>query len=82
MIHFKTDSVPKLGGELPFVYKARRLSLKKPSGIDLRHGKILPHGFRIVHIKKTLCCLLCSRRLATPLRSFDKYGSLSLQFSL
>ena len=81
MIHLETDRIPQLGGKLPFIQQARRLSLKQLLRGKVGQFKVLPDFCRIVHVKDTPGDLLGSRRFSAPFGAFDQHCAHAFQLS-
>jgi hypothetical protein len=80
MIHGETNSIPKLRSNLPFIQKTGLCTLKKPTWLEIGNLQISFERILISHIKNALGKLLRSRRLATPLWTFNQNSALASQF--
>jgi hypothetical protein len=80
MIYGETNGIPKLRGNLPFIQKTGLCTLKKPTWLEIGNLQISFERILISHVKDALGKLLRSRRLATPLWTFNQNSTLAGQF--
>ena len=79
VVHGIADSVPQVGGILPFIDKAGILSPQQQRGFGGCRGQVLGRIVRILHLDDALCLLGGGCCLAAPFGPFQEHGSEGIQ---
>ena len=80
VVHFKTDCVPELGGNLPFVKQAWIVSYEQVPGTDVGHGYMLGDFVWVIHIDDALGQLFGCGGFSAPLWAFYDNSAVSFEF--